>query len=112
VVLEYYAHGLYSSIEEAEHYQRQVDQESMRGDGEYLNLEERDQQDQDTRPTGFFIEAIGVAIDSSFAPCSYGLRGLLYLREYLGEDSTPVNGIYPFVEVSSLPSMHIPRLQY
>jgi hypothetical protein len=112
VLLEYYAHGLSSSIEEAEHHQRQLDQESMRGDGEYLNLEERDQREQDTRPTAFFIKAIGVVLDSSFAPCSYGLRGLLYLRECPGEDSTPVNGIWPFVEVSSLPSMHIPQLQY
>jgi hypothetical protein len=30
MLLEYYAHGLSSSVEEAEHYQRQLDQEPER----------------------------------------------------------------------------------
>lgn len=37
VLLEYYAHGLSSSVEEAEHYQRQLDQEPERRDGENLD---------------------------------------------------------------------------
>ena len=109
VLLEYYAHGLTCSVEEAEHQQRQLDQEPKRRDGEYLDLDEKYQRDHDAGRTAFFIEAVPLDIASNFAPCSQGLQGLVYLRRGAGENSIPVNGIYPFVEVSSLPGMHIPQ---
>ena len=111
VLLEYYAHGLSSSVEEAEHYQRQLDQEPERRDGENLDPQEK-QPDQDPGPTAFFTEFYNLEIDSNFAPHSRGLQGILYLRKRPGEDSVPVNDIYPFVEVSSLPSRHTSQPQY
>jgi len=112
VLLEYYAHGLSYSVEEAEHYQRQLDQESKRRDGEYFDPEEKEQRDLDAERTVFFTEAVHLELASSFAPHSQGLQGLLYLRKRRGEDSIPVNDIYPFVEVLSLPSIRIPQPQY
>jgi len=110
-LLEYYAHGLSSSVEEAEHYQRQLDQEPERRDGENLDPQE-DQPDQDPRPTAFFTKFYRLEIDSNFAPHSRGLQGILYLRKRPGEGSVPANEIYPFVEVSSLPGRHIFQPQY
>ena len=112
VLLEYYAHGLSCSVEEAEHYQRQLDREPKRRDAEYLDPEEEDQRDRHEERAAFFAEVVPSDIDSNFAPYSRGLQGLLYLRKCPGEDSLPVKEIYPFVEVSSLSSMHIPRPQY
>jgi len=107
VLLQYYAHGLTYSVVEAENYQRQLDQEPERRDSEYLDPEEEDQRDQDAGRTAFYVEAVHSDIDSNFAPYSRGLQGLLYLRKCPGEDSSPVNDIWPFLEVLSLPSMHI-----
>jgi len=111
VLLEYYAHGLSSSVEEAEHYQRQLDQETERRDGENLDPQEK-QPDLDPRPTAFFTKFYHLEIDGNFALHSRGLQGILYLRKHPGEDSDPVNYIYPFVKVSSLPSRHTFQTQY
>ena len=111
VLLEYYTHGLSSSVKEVEYYQRQLDQEPERRDDENLNPQEK-KPEQDLRPTAFFVKFCHLEIDSNFAPYDRGLRGILYLRKHPGEDSFPVNHIYPFLEVSSLPSRYTFQPQY
>jgi len=109
ILLEYYAHGLSRSVEEAEHYHQQLDQQHMSSDNdEHSDSEESTRRGQHTRSV-FFLEAV-LSTSSNSEPQLQGVRGLLYLRVDAGSPD-PIDEIYPFVEVSSLPGTYIqPKL--
>lgn len=97
-LLDYYAKGLSLSMEEATRYHRQLDQHPE-GRGAPKT--------QDSETAAFFVEAID-SEDSE--PQFQGLRGVTYLR--IGAESRdPIDDIFPFVQVSSLPGWSIPQLK-
>jgi len=104
VILEYYAYGRTCSVEEAGLYHRQLDQHP--------------------ESSPFFVEAVLQETISGSEPQPNGIRGLLYLRidvdaldaislespdPTTGATTTsyPVDGICPFVQVSSLPGTYV-----
>jgi hypothetical protein len=104
VLLDYYAQGLCGSVEEAESYHRQLDQNLERKINECFDSEENAPTCHRSDYSAFFVEAV---LEKESEPRHQGLRGLLYLR--LSDESLdPMNGIYPFIQVSSPPGMHIP----
>lgn len=102
VLLEYYAHGSSCSVEEAELYQKQLDQKSK---GKLLGLHDQDCDDQDAVCTVFYVKTLSSDIVTPSVPSPHGLHGLLYLRKN-PSNPDPVDGIYPFVEVSSSSSRY------
>jgi hypothetical protein len=111
VLLEYYAHGLSSSVEEAECYHRQLDQHPESRDNEHSDSEESVRRSQDSRRFPFFVKDVSYETASDSEQQFEGLRGLLYLR--VGAEAfDPVDHIYPFIQVSSLPGKYIPQPKY
>lgn len=111
-LLEYSAHQLSSSIQEAEIYQRQLDQELESNIDDNHDLQ-GEQGDRDRESTAFFTEFRHLPIDSNFATHSGGLHGILYVRKYCNyseEEDDVVDALYPFVEVSSSPSRQTSEL--
>lgn len=111
VLLEYYAHGLSRSVEEAEKYHRQLDQCPEGSGHEHFDSEESARKGQGLRRFAFFVEAV-LSEATSYSDSSFqGLRGLLYLR-VIPEIPDPVDEIYPFIEVSSLPGTYNSQPEY
>ena len=114
-LLEYSAHQLSSSIQEAELHQQQLDQEldqeleSNIDDNRDLQGEQRD---RDRESAAFFTKFRRLPIDSNFAPYPRGLHVILYLRKHSEEDDRVVDDLYPFVEVLSPPGNHTSQLYH
>ena len=100
VLFEYYARGLFSSIEEAANYHRQLDESRETETNERTDPDESALQGE----CGFWVKAVVSDTVSDSTPKSHGIRGFLYLRYHEGE-LDPIDRIYPFVEVTSLPGV-------
>jgi hypothetical protein len=102
-VLEYYAHGRSSSVDEAAEYHQQLDRRPPAKGNEQFDSEGVGQVSLDLWSSAFFVESVIWDTAGETDLLSKGLRGLSYVRSH-AENSEAIDEIYPFVEVSCPPS--------
>jgi hypothetical protein len=118
VLLEYYADHLSSSVEEAENFHRQLDQDAEEEEGRAdktpcsgrefsSNTQEEQQQDQEAGRYTFFVEFVDAEIDDEHIPLDKGLQRLTFIRRQHEEGAIPLGDVYPFVQISSLQGNHV-----